>query len=116
MGLSHPSIDTRNIALSLSFRFSLRTRPNVLVPLVDGSWAATTDCTASICTSTVIFFILRAHLSDADHCVFTCAQEEEVRASLDLLCSCEQVRDRHLGFEEQSLEDGWSSEFCGLCT
>lgn len=34
MGLSHPAIDTRDIALFLPFRRSLRVRPNVQVPLV----------------------------------------------------------------------------------
>lgn len=34
MGLSHPAIDTRDAALFLSFRFSLRARPNAQVPLV----------------------------------------------------------------------------------
>ena len=34
MGLSHPAIDTRDTALFLPFRRSLRTRPNAIVPLV----------------------------------------------------------------------------------
>ena len=32
--MSHPAIDTRDIALFLPFRRSLRVRPNVQVPLV----------------------------------------------------------------------------------
>ncbi|EPS99111.1 hypothetical protein FOMPIDRAFT_1124880 [Fomitopsis schrenkii] len=33
MGLSHPAIDTRDVALFMPFRRSLRYRPNVMIPL-----------------------------------------------------------------------------------
>lgn len=33
MGLSHPAIDTRDTALFLPFRRTLRHKPNVMVPL-----------------------------------------------------------------------------------
>ena len=34
MGLSHAAIDTRDLALFLPFRRTLRHKPNVMVPLV----------------------------------------------------------------------------------
>ena len=34
MGLSHPAIDTRDVALFMPFRRSLRSRPNVMIPLM----------------------------------------------------------------------------------
>ncbi|KAI0932515.1 hypothetical protein AcW2_001121 [Taiwanofungus camphoratus] len=34
MGLSHPAIDTRDVALFMAFRRSLRSRANVILPLV----------------------------------------------------------------------------------
>jgi RNA exonuclease 4 len=35
MGLSHPAIDTRDVALFLPFRRSLRVRANQLIPLAN---------------------------------------------------------------------------------
>ncbi|KAI0728598.1 hypothetical protein C8Q72DRAFT_364994 [Fomitopsis betulina] len=34
MGLSHPAIDTRDVALFMPFRRSLRSRPHVMIPLM----------------------------------------------------------------------------------
>ncbi|EKM60863.1 uncharacterized protein PHACADRAFT_180032 [Phanerochaete carnosa HHB-10118-sp] len=69
MGLSHPAIDTRDIALFLPFRRSLRYRPNVQVPLV----------------TLVNSFMGRNIGLHGDIPV------EHARAALDLFRSCEQV-------------------------
>ncbi|KAF7794705.1 hypothetical protein EIP86_005843 [Pleurotus ostreatoroseus] len=69
MGLSHPAIDTRDVALFLPFRRSLRVRANQQVPLVT----------------------LVNQLMGRNYGMHGEYPEEEARASLDLFRSCEQV-------------------------
>ncbi|KAJ3482069.1 hypothetical protein NLI96_g7233 [Meripilus lineatus] len=69
MGLSHPAIDTRDAALFLPFRRSLRQRPNVMIPLV-----------------TLVNEFMGRNIGLHGETPI-----EEARASLDLFRSCEQI-------------------------
>ncbi|CAL1696445.1 unnamed protein product [Somion occarium] len=69
LGLSHPAIDTRDTALFMPFRKSLKYKPNIMVPLV-----------------TLVRQLMGHHIGLQGEVAV-----EEARASLDLFRSCEQL-------------------------
>ncbi|KAH9835797.1 uncharacterized protein C8Q71DRAFT_797322 [Rhodofomes roseus] len=69
MGLSHPAIDTRDIALFMPFRRSLRSRPNIMIPLM-----------------TLVNRFMGRHIGLQGE-----VPVENARAALDLFRSCEHI-------------------------